>query len=718
MDFEIVCIDDDTSFLSTYPHALSTLGYSTKLISDPREALNYISQNSEKILAVLSDLKMPEFNGIELRQTLMPQHSEIPFLLVSGFLSDEIIQGHNNLTITDFVNKPFESKDLKAALQSPIKKRLDSLNEQKELLASFLEESIPFLEKIEAINLTLSAESANPETFKPYLRMLHTLKGTAASLGLANLASYLHKFEDYALAISHGGILATDESIGVLCKATDTVKALMLGEIKPQGADGVATLAAIFEVRASAPVRHNTETTRAIVSAPKVDAHSTQQTQINELPKSAPAAESEKVSVALDTVEEFIEIAGSLTTIRSMMAATIDGLKSTNAGGSSHLASLSESLRHLEKQSAKLQGNAEALKKIPLTNVFRPLKRAVRDLALALGKKIELKLEGEAIRVDRSIANTLSNSMIHLLRNGVDHGIESPADRIKTGKPPEGTITCFTQQTEGFVTIKIRDDGRGIDPNKIRAKALEKKLRTPSELEALSDKEVLLLIFESGFSTAAQVSDVSGRGVGMDMVRHSVREAKGTIVIDSVVGQGSEFTITIPIPKACIISKMFIARIGTEIFAIPRDEVSKILEIRPALRSGQISPLHGEPCLRHDNLIIPILNLTQLDRTSMSSMDFETEMSGFSNIIVLRKDNVNHALLIHEIQKMEELVLRPLDSVAKMETSDFINVALNGREGVALVLDTMVANRLVEGIKSRRTQSEVTEEIFQNGEVA
>jgi two-component system chemotaxis sensor kinase CheA len=236
----------------------------------------------------------------------------------------------------------------------------------------------------------------------------------------------------------------------------------------------------------------------------------------------------------------------------------------------------------LDHVAGELREQVMKLRMLPIGGVFRKYHRTVRDLANALGKKARLELVGEDTELDKILVEQLDDPLMHLVRNAVDHGIEMPDRRVAAGKPAEGLVRLRAFHRGNQIVIEIQDDGGGMDPAKLRRKAVEKGLVTAAEAETLDDKETLDLIFRAGFSTAARISEVSGRGVGMDVVRNAiVSRLKGEIDLTSTPGQGSTFTLRLPLTLAII--QVLLARIGGETFAMPLDVVTRTLTCAPSV---------------------------------------------------------------------------------------------------------------------------------------
>ncbi len=247
------------------------------------------------------------------------------------------------------------------------------------------------------------------------------------------------------------------------------------------------------------------------------------------------------------------------------------------------------------------------LRMLPANTIFQAFPRAVRDLAKQFKKDIDLVIEGGETELDKKVLEEINDPLVHIMRNAVDHGIEDPETRVKAGKPPAGTIKLAARQEGDRIVIEISDDGAGIDPEKVRASAVRKGYITAAEAAAMSDREATYLIFEAGFSTAAIITEISGRGVGMDVVREFVVEKlKGSLDVDSEIGDGTTFKLTIPLTLAIIRALML--RVGELFYALPTGSIEETLRIDPA----EIIKVEGREVIRRQRRTIPLVRLSDI----------------------------------------------------------------------------------------------------------
>lgn len=329
---------------------------------------------------------------------------------------------------------------------------------------------------------------------------------------------------------------------------------------------------------------------------------------------------------------------------------------------------------------SELQEGVMRTRMQPIGNIWNKLPRVVRDLANQFDKRITLEMEGKGTELDRTILEAIKDPLTHMVRNTVDHGIEDPATREAAGKNPEGTLRLSASHEGGQVNIEIADDGAGIDPERMRNKAVEKGIITPEAAAAMSDNEAVNLIFAPGFSTAAKVSNVSGRGVGMDVVRTNVERIGGSVDVKSTVGHGTTFKIKIPLTLAII--PAITVRCGGNRYAIPQVSLQELVRLDANDPTSRIEDLHGAPVYRLRERLLPIVDLRE--RLGVEPED----SNGAVNIVVLQLDGKPFGLVVDRIDNTEEIVVKPLGAAVK-DIALFSGATIMGDGKVALILDVI-----------------------------
>lgn len=360
----------------------------------------------------------------------------------------------------------------------------------------------------------------------------------------------------------------------------------------------------------------------------------------------------------------------------------IDRTRLTNLSRSeADVATLREGLEqlsgHLSRITSELQDTIMRARMMPVQMLFRKFPRMVRDLSRQLNKPVNFQLEGEETELDRSVIEQLGDPLIHLLRNALDHGLESPEERRAAGKPPEGRLRLSAFHQESHIYVQVEDDGRGIDPARIRRSAIAKGIITEEQAERLGPDDSLDLIFAPGFSTAAQVSTVSGRGVGLDVVRRNVERVGGTVTVRSTVGQGTTFTIKLPLTLAILQALM--VEIGETVYAIPLASVVEAVRVG----SADIHPVHGWEMIRIRDQTIPLLDPGAVwgDAARVRRSPAES-----SPVVVVQAGSAPFGLLVDRLVGEEEIVIKSLGALIG-EVPGISGASILGDGSVALIVD-------------------------------
>lgn len=559
---KILCVDDEPALVDLISEIVSHLGFEVLTALNAEDAFEIVERESARLALVLSDHSMPGKSGFELRQMMLENHKQVPFVLVSGQVSRETALEAIELKISGFLAKPFQRRDLEQMIAAQSKDRVASILEEDELREGFVNDAEMLINEMENLLLALENDLESTEGLDRLFACAHTIKGASGFFKPNTIHQFVHRFEDYLSPFKKGEHPLDATGVQTLLSGLDTIKELIRALAEQTTPPQLETLVKVFEVdreKSAAPageVKTRTET----APGPK-----------------AQKAEDE-IRVPINVLNEFMETSGEITVLRNMVNKVLQGMEVTR-GDDANVAMLTELMSEMHKSISFMQDKIEDLKKVPVSHLVRPLNRTLRDLCGSLRKQIQLGIDGEQLRVDHHLAEVLGKCLIHLLRNAADHGIEAPEARVAAGKAEQGHLQIAFSETTEQVLVRITDDGKGIDAARIKQKALEKQLITPEEAARKTDDEIRLLIFEAGFSTAEQVSDVSGRGVGMDMVRQTIADAGGRVELKSVVGQGTELTLRLPVPKSVMIINALLIRFKDQTYALPQDSVDRIVTL-------------------------------------------------------------------------------------------------------------------------------------------
>jgi two-component system chemotaxis sensor kinase CheA len=409
---------------------------------------------------------------------------------------------------------------------------------------------------------------------------------------------------------------------------------------------------------AAAPVAE-TQQTKPVAVAPKPAAPKSD--------KPAAALEASTIRVSVEKVDQLINLVGELVITQAMLAQNSRGLDPVV------YQQLITGLTDLDRNTRDLQEAVMSIRMIPMSTVFSRFPRMLRDLANKLGKKVELVTQGEATELDKGLVEKITDPLTHLVRNSCDHGVEMPADRLASGKPEVGTITLAASHQGGSIVIEVRDDGRGLSREKLLKKAREKGIDAP---DSMTDAEVWGLIFAPGFSTADQVTDVSGRGVGMDVVKKNITSLGGTVEIDSAEGYGMRVAVRLPLTLA-IMDGMSVG-VGEEVYILPLSSVVESFQVNPEMvktigGSGRVVEVREE--------YMPVIELEKVFQ--VPRFDWEHN-SGI--MVVVEAESGRVALLVDELLGQQQVVVKNLESNYR-KVNDVSGATIMGDGRVALILD-------------------------------
>jgi two-component system, chemotaxis family, sensor kinase CheA len=586
-----------------------------------------------------------------------------------------------------------------------------------DLLREFLTETNESLDRVDAEFVRFEQDPNNAKILGNIFRLVHTIKGTCGFLGLPRLEKLAHAAETL-MGKFRDGMLVTTEAVTVILSTIDRIKAILRdieahqseptgddaelieqlnamargAEAKPQAAphqhEPVAPAPRREEIKPPPAAREPEE---AAAAAPSRDKPASERSE--EERGDRPVGHSIRVNV--DTLDYLMTTVSELVLTRNQLLEIARRHEDSD---------FNVPLQRLSNVTAELQEGVMKTRMQPIGNAWQKLPRIVRDLSAELGKQIELEMHGADTELDRQVLELVKDPLTHLVRNCADHAIESTAERIAAGKPRKGTIRLSACHQGGHIIIEIADDGRGLDVARIKAKAIERGVATEAELAAKSESEIHNFIFMPGFSTAALVTSISGRGVGMDVVRANIEQIGGTVDLKSVAGAGATFTIKIPLTLAIV--SALIVEAGGERFAMPQ---LAVLELVRASTSGEhrIERIKDTPVLRLRNKLLPLIYLNESLRLGESRGD-----EGF--VVIMQVGSQVFGTVVDGVFHTEEIVIKPMSSKLR-HIAVFSGTTILGDGSVIMIIDPNgIAQAL--GRTAALTQVERTE--VEDGEEA
>jgi two-component system chemotaxis sensor kinase CheA len=552
-----------------------------------------------------------------------------------------------------------------------------------DLLRDFLTESNENLARLDREIVALERTPDDRELLASIFRTIHTIKGTCGFLNLTRLEGVAHAAESVLGLLRDGTLTVRPDTISDVLAAVDTIKTILEGlertSEEPAGDDS-AVVARLERWLAGAPAEDATAPAHAVAAPEPTRGTAARDVEVapagggeeapdgGERPDSKPSIADSSLRVNVTILDRLMNMVGELVLTRNQLIQL-----SLAEEDSVYLAPV----QHLNRVTTDLQEAVMKTRMQAVGGAWGKLPRLVRDLCQANGKRIELEMRGAETELDRQILQAIQDPLTHMIRNSADHGIESPEERRRAGKPERGTITLNAYHEGGHVILEVGDDGAGIDPAKIRQKAVERGLVKAEAAAVMPDAQVLRFIFEPGFSTAARITNVSGRGVGMDVVRSNIERIGGTVDVTSRVGTGSTVRIKIPLTLA-IISALVVGT-GGESFAIPQIGVVELVRVTEEARQ-HIESVHGSQFYRLRDTLLP---LVQLDR--MLELEEAPHSTDYS-IVVCQVGEVRFGLVVSEVFDTQEIVVKPIGRLVK-HLSVYAGCTILGDGRVIMILD-------------------------------
>lgn len=571
--------------------------------------------------------------------------------------------------------------------------------QNQEYIQEFVDEAKGHLETIESILLRMDEIQKSPEPINEVFRAVHSIKGTAGFFGLQNIVGLSHAMENVFGEMRDGHFHLTDESADVLLTSNDCLRNLIehvaesetmptdsclrslegllggsgrpdseqqpcAGEQRADPAGAGNPEARNAPEKLSGPAGASSVGTMTPAAKGKTEpARSGQQ--------AAPVRMEDSVRVNVQILNDLLNMASEMVLGRNQLLRTLENYKKTIPG-------LAPILQNVDRLTSGMQEKVMQTRMQPVANVFSKFPRMIRDLSRTLHKEIELTIEGSDVELDKSMIEALGDPMAHLVRNAADHGLESPEEREAAGKSRIGNILLKAYHEGGFVNIDVSDDGGGLDVEKIKRKAIENSLATRPEIEAMSEQDVFKLIFRPGFSTAEEVTDLSGRGVGMDVVRTNVEKLGGSIEIYSSAGKGTTFRLVLPLTLA-IIQSLIVETAG-QTFAFPQVNMKEIVRIKTD--SNKIERINGTDVLRLRGKLLPVISLSKALKTGENTAAESEE----TIIVVIKVGAARFGIAVRSILESEETLVKPLPQALKC-CACYSGVTILGDGKTAMILD-------------------------------
>ena len=546
-------------------------------------------------------------------------------------------------------------------------------------LRAFLTESHENLIQLEQDLVELEKQPEDASLLSRAFRTVHTVKGTCGFFGFNTLETLSHAFEDVLASLRDNPRALELETINTLLDAIDAIRG-MLAEIEAHGQEQ------------SADYQELTTRLKALLADSGEDASVAREKEVEEdpphssagpvvdQPQTAGASNHQRptessIRVDVELLDRLMNLVGELVLARNQL------LQHAATREESQLHSLSQRFNLV---TSELQENLMQTRMQAIGDAWSVYPRLIRDLEQQTGKRVNLETSGGETELDRSLLDAIRDPLLHLLRNAVDHGIESPEERIEAGKPEAGRLSLRATQESGNVIVELSDDGVGIDTDSVVARALQRGLIRPEDRERLTDHQLLQLIFQPGFTTAEDVSNLSGRGVGLDVVKSAVERIGGSVDLSTEVGKVTTTTLRIPLTLAIV--HALIVSCADQRFAIPEANLLEIVHVPAEESARRIEQLHDTRVYRLRGQLLPLVELRDALRLG------ERKADGDLFILVLKAESGRFGLVVDQVSDTEEIVVKPLGKHLR-EVGCFAGATIMGDGEVALILDILAVAR-------------------------
>ncbi|MBI5561954.1 MAG: chemotaxis protein CheA [Deltaproteobacteria bacterium] len=569
-----------------------------------------------------------------------------------------------------------------------------SSNEMDDIINDFVAEASESLEALDQKFVGLEKNPGDTKLLNDIFRSVHTIKGAAGFLGFTQMVEATHAAEDVLNKLRKGEMTVTPVIMDALLHAIDLIKKILrnikdksgrqenvehvisslhdiLGGAAPKSA--APSVPSPDEIPApvipAAPAPIPKEEPRPVEPAESAAPREAR-------PEDAPQAKDKEQSIRvdIDRLDAVLNLAGELVLSRNRLM-RLGTKMNENYSESELTGQMEEAIGQLDLVTTDLQLAIMKMRMQPIAKVFNKFPRMVRDLARHNNKEIDLTVSGEETEVDKTVIEEIGDPLVHLIRNAVDHGLEPPDAREAAGKPRAGAVKLGAYQEGRHIIVSVSDDGRGMDPNVIRQAAVDKGLAAREDADALSHKECLNLIFMPGFSTAKEVSNISGRGVGMDVVKTNITRINGVINIDSEIGKGTRITFRLPLTLA-IIQALTVEAAG-EVYGIPLSTVIENIRVT----GSEIKTVRGKEVIHIREKVYPIIRLESLvDRPSGAAS------SDWKYIVITGVGERSFGLLVDKLHGQEEIVMKSMGEYLK-GTEGIAGACITGDGNVILILD-------------------------------
>ncbi len=546
-------------------------------------------------------------------------------------------------------------------------------DELEEIIAEFITEAEESLDRIDPLFVEIETKGQDKDILNEIFRSMHTIKGAAGFLGFQTIVNVAHGAENILKKLREGEISITRQLIDVILKSVDTLRLLLHHlKVKDGNEEDIALLLEEFDA-----VLKQTDPSaeQAVVQPPE-----------EKCPDKENAVAGRKESVQtlrvdVSKIDKMMDLTGEVVLVRNRLLSIMNYINN-KCSGDPYLESLAETVSFLDLVTSDMQVAVMKIRMQPIQKVFNKFPRLVRDISNSLGKDVDLKISGEGTEVDKSVIEHIGDPLVHIIRNAIDHGIEPIEERLSKGKLRNGTIGISAYQKGSQIVVEVSDDGKGIDVEKVKKTAAEKSLITEDERIRMPDNEAINLIFLPGFSTTDVATELSGRGVGMDVVRTNISKLNGYTEVITKKGDGTTFRISIPLTLAII--QVLMVRSGASHYAIPLTPIEETLKVS----NTDVADVVGQKVINIRGRVLPIFELSDVLGNGPGNGSGNGNHGSLDQryVVVIAIGDTKFCIALDELLGQEEIVIKTIEGMYA-DSAYVLGATIRGDGKVVLILD-------------------------------
>ncbi|OQW46094.1 MAG: hypothetical protein A4S09_16805 [Proteobacteria bacterium SG_bin7] len=677
----ILAIEPDIKIQDVFRGFVEGTDFTPITVGTIEEGKKFLDNEYSNTVAIICNLKLKEMSGTDFRKIALEAWRQVPFIIASENFPRDFTSQFPEGETCPTLKKPYSKNDLTHLINEICAIRIEEIKLEREAVWESLEKFGTMLEDMENLILTLENHPQDNDALQRVFGILHTIKGGSSFFKNPLLSNFCHRCEDALEGVKSLDIPVTKQVITLLLQSKDTIWEIMHAfEIGEDANMDLEQLCSIFSGF------------KTVISgiAPKAEMAQVLKRDIQT--KHSKSKTKDWLKVPRSHIEDFLRINGEMTITKNMIDKFIKlelGQKNRNKN-MEHLAKLFE---QFFKHQQDMQNKMMNLKKVALTETFLQVRRDVRNLTDELGKKVDVIVEGENVSVDDSLIEIIKASLVHIIRNSIDHGIENPEDRKAVNKPERGQLRIHAYEEEDRIFIEIQDDGKGIDHEKLRKVIVERGIYSETEAVKMDKKQLISMIFKSGVSTAKNITAISGRGIGLDMVYNSILQTQGRIDTETEIGKGTKFTIVLPLPKSVVIFKSLVVAHNQGTYAIPQEHISQVIATNEAdLAQNSPQNVSGQMMMRYRSGTLPLFDLQNILE---GAPEREFKYVADSNIVIINGMHRAYGIVVNSILGIEDTVVKGLGHTGNVSTI-YLGATIFGDGQVGLILNPQGVSKLLQ----------------------